>query len=141
MLLEDESADGISCEGELDERIPAFPMDIAQMKQVFLNIAQNAAQATRAGGSICVSTQLLTDDAGRSARIEIRDTGEGIRPKDLGQIFSPFFSTKTYGTGLGLVIAKQIVEDHGGSIEAESQVGEGTTIRITLPIDGKPEGK
>ncbi len=144
MLLEDDSAEGIQCEGHLDPRLPAFPMDIAQMKQVCLNIAQNAAQATSEGGSISISTRLLDDGDGngneRFAQIEFQDTGEGIRPKDLDQIFSPFFSTKTYGTGLGLVIAKQIVEDHGGHIEAESQVGEGTLIRIILPIDRKPEG-
>ncbi len=140
MLRKDESATGLELEGTCDPAIPAFPIDIAQMKQVCLNIAQNAAQATAAGGTVSLSTQRLIDDDNRMACIEIRDTGAGIKPKNLDQIFSPFFTTKTYGTGLGLVISKQIVEDHGGQIEAESVVGEGTTIRIILPIDRNSGG-
>jgi PAS domain S-box-containing protein len=140
MLSRDEAAEGVEVRVEPDDHLPAFPMDIAQMKQVCLNIAQNAAQATEPGGSILLRTELLNEEDIRSVRVEVKDTGEGIRAQDLDQIFSPFFTTKTYGTGLGLVISKQIIEDHGGQIDAESRAGEGTVIRITLPIDRKQEG-
>lgn len=142
MLREDEAAEGVAIEVDADDRIPPFPMDVAQMKQVLLNVAQNAAQATEAGGTITMRTRLLTGDEAeaRHAEVEITDTGAGIRAKDLDQVFTPFFTTKTYGTGLGLVISKQIVEDHGGRIEAESEVDEGTTMRIVLPVDRKREG-
>jgi signal transduction histidine kinase len=72
---------------------------------------------------------------GKTAGVEISfaDTGEGIDPAALQRIFEPFFTTKTGGTGLGLAITQRIIESHGGSIEVESAVGKGTTIRVRLP--------
>lgn len=139
MVEEDGASDGIDWNIHPSPDIPEFQLDIAQMKEVCLNIFQNAVQATSSGGSIEVLAEYLGDQEEPSVQIEIRDTGEGIREKDLEQLFTPFFTTKTYGTGLGLVISKQIVEDHGGKIVAESRESEGTTIRITLPIRSKAE--
>jgi signal transduction histidine kinase len=140
MVVEVETAARIDWSVELASDIPAFPLDIAQMKQVCLNVIQNAVQATQSGGAITITTRLQEEEGERSVEVQVQDTGEGIRPKDLDQIFTPFFTTKTYGTGLGLVISKQIIEDHGGRIQAESRESEGTTIRITLPVNGKSEG-
>jgi len=73
--------------------------------------------------------------------VEIEDSGEGISPDHLEHLFSPFFTTKTYGTGLGLAVCRRIVEDHGGQIDAHSRVGEGTTMRIRLPAYIQEEGR
>ena len=67
--------------------------------------------------------------------VEVSDSGAGIRPSDLERIFEPFFTTKPSGTGLGLPIAKQIIEMHGGTVTVQSREGSGTTIRILLPIN------
>jgi len=66
-------------------------------------------------------------------RITVSDTGRGVRPEQIEQIFTPFFTTKTQGTGLGLAICKQIIEHHGGTIMVESRLGEGTSFIIELP--------
>ena len=74
------------------------------------------------------------DDDANWCEIVIEDTGQGIAQKDLGKIFDPFYTTKTNGTGLGLSIVYRIVEDHGGTIVAESRPGQGTKFRIRLPM-------
>jgi signal transduction histidine kinase len=71
------------------------------------------------------------------ARIEVADTGRGIRPEDLVKVFEPYFSTKETGTGLGLAIVKKVVDDHGGTIDVKSKPGEGTKFTITLPLSRK----
>jgi signal transduction histidine kinase len=105
-----------------------------QLNQVFMNLLVNASQAIEKKGKITVST-------GRSSQndavaIEISDTGRGIPPEHLGRIYDPGFTTKGagVGTGLGLSIVYQIVKDHGGEIEVESEVGKGTTVRVILPV-------
>ena len=85
------------------------------------------------GGKIRVGIRRERQD---SLRVSIGDTGKGIPREDLEKVFEPFFSTKRKGTGLGLSIVHQIVEGHGGDIQVESQEGEGTSFRITLPIKG-----
>jgi signal transduction histidine kinase len=71
--------------------------------------------------------------AARRLVVRVNDTGEGIAAADLGQIFEPFFSTKSGGTGLGLALVHRIVQDHGGEIDVQSRPGTGTTFTITLP--------
>jgi signal transduction histidine kinase len=111
------------------------------MKQVFMNLILNAIQAMREGGSIFISTRLISrDEAGRSGQfvqVEIRDTGIGIPAENLDHIFDPFFTSKDEGSGLGLSISHQIVQEHGGYVTVESKVGVGTTFFINLPT-GKP---
>jgi CheY-like chemotaxis protein len=108
----------------------------ARLGQVFLNLIVNAAQAIPDGDSernkITVTT--FTDDAG-AAIVEIADTGSGIRPEDVANLFTPFFTTKPpgIGTGLGLPICQRIVAQMGGAIHVESEIGKGTTFRVTLP--------
>jgi nitrogen fixation/metabolism regulation signal transduction histidine kinase len=113
--------------------------DRSKIKIALRNIVINAIEAIRGRGEIEIRASRGQD----SVRLEIRDTGAGIPNEVLKKIFDPYFSTKDVGTGLGLPIAKKIVEDHGGSIRAESEVGKGTAIFITLPAGpaaGDPGG-
>ncbi len=100
------------------------------------NLCLNAVQAMPDGGELRVGAQSLRDRGGR-LQISITDTGQGIAETDLPHIFEPFFSTKPEGSGIGLALVYRVVEEHGGSIEVRSRVGEGTTFVLTLPA---PEG-
>ncbi|MBI3328732.1 MAG: PAS domain S-box protein [Nitrospinae bacterium] len=104
----------------------------AQLEQVFLNLLVNAWQAMPDGGRITVGTR----GDGEQAVVEIRDTGCGIPEEHLGRLFEPFFTTKSpeQGTGLGLAVTHRLITMHGGRIEIASQVNEGTTAIITLPL-------
>lgn len=108
-----------------------------KINQVFTNIIFNAVQAMGEKGNL----ELTTKRQGDLAKISIRDTGPGIPADILDRIFDPFFTTKKVGegTGLGLSISYGIVEEHGGTLEVDSVVGEGTTFNITLPIKPKSE--
>jgi signal transduction histidine kinase len=83
------------------------------------------------GGSLTIKLSREAD--GARARIDITDTGRGIPPENISQVFEPYFSTKETGTGLGLAIVKKTVDDHGGSISVTSKEGTGTTFTIILP--------
>lgn len=104
--------------------------DFIRMKQVISNIVVNAIQSISKQGLI----KIKSEEENKFVRIEIKDNGCGIKPEILPKIFSPFFSTKERGTGLGLALCAKIIDAHGGQIKAESTVGEGTTITIWLPI-------
>jgi signal transduction histidine kinase len=117
-------------------------MDSEKIKQVFLNLLANALDFTPQGGKIDIITkqQLDKDNHHPTVLIEVTDNGVGIPPSDINNIFDPYFTTKHKssmhkGTGLGLFIAYQHVQDHRGNIEAKSKVHEGTTFLITLPAD------
>jgi signal transduction histidine kinase len=119
------------------EEFPATPvmvnMDHDEIKQVFINIAYNALQAMPSGGEFHVRLSTKRDNL---AVVEFGDTGVGITPENLDKIFEPFFSTKENGngTGLGLSISYRIIQNHDGTIEAASQVGQGTVFSVTLPL-------
>jgi signal transduction histidine kinase len=98
---------------------------------VFLNILQNAIEAVQEGGTIRVRT--WADRVGY-VNIEFTDSGEGISKKALARIFTPFFTTKEDGSGLGLAFAHRIVRDHGGDISVASPKGEGATFLVKLPV-------
>ena len=100
------------------------------MEQLFLNLLLNAAQALEPGGVISVDVR--TDD--QAVDVSIRDTGVGIAEELLEQVFEPLFSTRSDGTGLGLTIAGRIAESHGGEIQIESRLGEGTSVTVRLPV-------
>jgi signal transduction histidine kinase len=138
--------EGIHISQDLADNLPTMRLDRQQIKQAFLNLFLNAMDAiTAAGGRIRVTTRLLNKPNGcPRVHIEIADNGSGISSNDLEHIFDPFFTTKHKsdeheGTGLGLVIVHQIVEQHSGHIEVESQAGRGTTFVISLPVN--PESK
>lgn len=111
--------------------------DPAQLKQALLNLILNAIESMSDGGIISIKTTLRQDNY---LEIEISDEGCGIAEKDIKHIFDPFFSTKESGTGLGLSIAYQIIKNHKGKIEVESELGKGTTFRIRLPLAQQSEG-
>jgi two-component system NtrC family sensor kinase len=123
-----------------DPGLPPVYGDADLVKQVLLNIVVNARQAIEGPGRVDVTTRLVRDadgpDAPAQVEVAVRDTGSGIAPEHLAHIFDPFFTTKEVGkgTGLGLSVSYGIVKSHGGSIEVESAVGEGSTFRIRLPV-------
>ena len=112
------------------EGLKAVEHDPGQIHQVLLNLILNALQAIEGPGEVQVSVQQRDG----SAVVTVRDTGKGIAAEHLPNIFRPFFTTKGKGTGLGLSLAHRIVEDHGGRIEVESLVGEGSRFSVLLPL-------
>jgi PAS domain S-box-containing protein len=133
-LMEREIGDrDILVERELADGLPRILLDRAQMKQVFYNVIKNALQAMQSGGILRIRTE--ADEA--YVTISFVDTGHGIAPEQIGQLFEPYFTTKQNGTGLGLMIVQRIVREHGGTIDVESDKDRGTTFRIRLPIHEK----
>ena len=114
-----------------------FVADAQQMKQVLINLIQNAADSIEVDGTITLrarqDTRRLEDCASDVVVLEVQDTGGGISPDVQNRLFDPFFSTKQGGTGLGLSIAAQIVNNHHGKLEFQTQPGQGTTFAIILP--------
>jgi two-component system, sporulation sensor kinase E len=121
---------GLNVKEDLARRLPISPLDPAQIKTVLVNLIKNAMQAMTRGGTLTVQTGSGAD----SVWISVSDTGRGIPADKINHIFEPFYTTKKKGTGLGLMIVQRIVRQHGGHIELESRVGEGTTFRIRLPL-------
>jgi two-component system NtrC family sensor kinase len=140
LLLESRCAKaGIRLERRLDPALPAIGADSGQLLQVLVNLVVNALQATPAGGTIAVSTER----AGDFVVLAVADTGAGMAPEVLRQVFIPFFTTKPIGegTGLGLSVVHGIVTAHGGRIEAESRPQKGSRFRVFLPIAGPVEDR
>jgi len=109
-------------------------VDPHQIQQVLMNLMLNAIQATSAGGEVRIRTRPEGNHGG-DARVclTIQDTGKGMTAEDVSKVFDPFYSTKAHGTGLGLSIARQIVEQHEGTIRVESEPGVGTAVTLELP--------
>ena len=124
---------GIDLQTRLQDDMPPVDCDAGQIQQAVLVLLVNATEAMPHGGLLEVATG-LDPSAGR-ARIQVRDTGMGIPPEVLSQIFDPFFTTKEdqQRTGLGLAVARSIIEQHGGEIAVDSTPGQGTRFVITLP--------
>ncbi len=124
----------------LDDALPQIKVDINKIKQVFTNLILNALDAMSDGGVLKIVSQLSGD--GKCVEVSFEDSGKGIPKEHLRKIFDPFFSTKgTKGTGLGLSISYGIVQQHGGTIDVESEVGKGTKITICLPLYEKENAK
>jgi len=109
---------------------PRLPLDGNQMKQAFYNLIKNAYQAMGTDGVLTVRSSV--DE--REVTISFSDTGEGISAEVMSNIFQPYFSTKRSGTGLGLLIVRRIIREHGGEIELQSEEGVGTTTTVHLPL-------
>jgi signal transduction histidine kinase len=115
---------------EMSEGLPPIDADADQLQQVFINLINNSLDAMPLGGELRVSTALDRD----LVVIALTDSGEGIAEDQIDLIFDPLFSTKhSRGTGLGLTIVKQIISEHNGEVEVESEPGKQTTFRIRLP--------
>ncbi|MDD4179044.1 MAG: ATP-binding protein [Candidatus Margulisbacteria bacterium] len=108
--------------------VPAFKGDVDSLREVFVNLMQNAIEAMAHGGTLTVRT--YTEEG--HAVVEIADTGKGVPPEIREKIFDPFFSSRHEGVGLGLSIAYRIVREHGGDMKFSSEVGKGTTFKITF---------
>jgi|1186.fasta_scaffold04640_2 signal transduction histidine kinase len=121
---------GIEIALHKDPSLPEIEHDSDQIHQVLLNLLLNSIQATDQGGKIVVTMERQPS----TAVIEVTDNGRGITPEHLPNIFRPFFTTKGEGTGLGLSLARRIVEEHQGRIDVTSTVGEGTTFAVVLPL-------
>lgn len=121
----------IAVECRLDRDLPPITGVSDQLKQVFLNVILNALQAMPSGGKLTVQTGRR--EQGGEVFAVLTDTGTGIPPEEIGRIFEPFYTTRPEGSGLGLAISYGIVERHGGRIEVQSRIGQGSTFTIVLP--------
>jgi signal transduction histidine kinase len=121
----------VALEVDAPATVPAVVADPGQLEQVLVNLLMNACDACAPGGHVQVRAHARDEQIA----LEVRDDGSGIAPEHLPHVLDPFFTTKKrgQGTGLGLTIAADIVKNHGGRLELESVVGEGTTIRVLLP--------
>ncbi len=109
--------------------------DDVQLQQVIINLLLNALEAMETNGTLTLATEVLNaEDGGRVLKIRIQDTGSGIAPENASRLFDPFFTTKKNGTGLGLAICQRIIQEHRGVIHAESEIGQGSTFSIHLPL-------
>jgi PAS domain S-box-containing protein len=126
---------GVEAVEEYARDLDLVPADEGQIKQVFLNLISNAAQAMPAGGTL----HLRVARQGEEVAVAIKDTGTGMPAEVREHLFEPFFTTKPGGTGLGLSVSLGIVQQHGGRITVESEVGQGSTFTVWLPAGGAGE--
>jgi signal transduction histidine kinase len=141
MVRRQRAVDNITFAEHYEPDLPLAEVDVPRIKQVFINIVNNALYAMSDVGVLSVRTAV----ADGQVRVEFGDTGSGIAPEHLDRIFDPFFTTKpdVSGTGLGLSVSLGIVQSHGGTIEAKSEVGKGSTFTIKLPAlaPGREKGR
>lgn len=127
-----------------DEDTPPLWLDMVQIEQILLNLCLNAIQAMPEGGILSLAGRRIQSPVSDKntyqwVELSISDTGAGIAPDQLEHIFQPFYTTKAHGIGLGLSITRRLIEDHGGHIRLESQLGYGTTVIIHLPLINAPD--
>ena len=121
---------GVTLAQHFDPAIDTVDTDSDKLWQVLVNLIRNARQAMPDGGNLTIFTS--TNETELS--ISVRDTGKGIAPENMPKLFTPFFTTKAEGTGLGLVLVQQIISEMGGKISCQSESGRGTTFTITFPL-------
>jgi PAS domain S-box-containing protein len=120
---------GIRAEALVEDGLPRAVGNAENLKQCLINLVKNSLEAMPGGGSLIIRCRRDGD----MVRISVEDTGRGIAPEIRPQIFNPFFSTKDSGAGLGLAMTSKIIDEMGGKVELKSQVGEGTTVTLSLP--------
>jgi signal transduction histidine kinase len=123
----------IVVEQELRSDLPLLRIDRDQMKQVFYNVIKNSLEAMKRGGIL----RIRTDRDDTHVLVSFVDTGSGMSAENLSRVFEPYFTTKASGTGLGLLIVRRIVREHGGELSIESSEGKGVTLTIRLPYVDK----
>ncbi len=131
LLADQLAAGGVAVTYRPGIKLPDVEVDAKQIEQVMRNLVINAAQAMQDGGKLEIETGPARGMPGVCVRFA--DTGTGIHPDRLDDVFQPFYTTKTKGTGLGLSIVRKILENHGGYVEVQSRLGLGTTFSVTLP--------
>ncbi len=119
----------IVVEQELRSDLPLLELDRDQMKQAFYNVIKNSFEAMKSRGILRIRTDM--DDS--HVVVRFTDSGGGMSPENLSRVFEPYFTTKTSGTGLGLLIVRRIVREHGGELSIESSAGKSLTVTIRLP--------
>ncbi len=122
-------AKDIRCHKSLSREVPQANVDPIKLKQAFLNVIRNAIEAIGTGGELTIASRL----DGEQIEIVVKDSGKGMTAEELDQLYTPFFTTKAVGTGLGLAYAQQVVLEHDGEIRCQSAPGDGTTFTIALP--------
>jgi len=139
-LLEKQAAvRNIKVVKDLDKALPFIVVDKNKMQQVVSNLVINACEAMPDGGTLTIATR--PGDDGRRIELRVSDTGVGIPKSNMGQLFDPFFTTKSHGTGLGLAVSYGIVQQRGGTIEVESEVGKGSAFTVKLPLKETAENR
>lgn len=121
----------IEVELELEDDLPPLLTDAKYLKQALLNVVKNAVEAIQEHGEIRIRT---SQNADGDVVIEVIDNGKGIPEENMGKIFEPYFTTRKFGTGLGLVIVYKVIKEFGGEIKVKSEEGAGTAFTITLPV-------
>lgn len=127
----DFSRKGVVVNFRCDPSLPQIDADAAKMGQVLRNLFRNAIDAMPRGGQLSIRTEAHQN----CVLIEVADQGIGISEEDLSKLFTPFFTTKSHGTGLGMCNVQRIVEAHGGTVSVKSRIGHGTTVTIELPLN------
>jgi signal transduction histidine kinase len=130
-MLEVEMEEHTICiERQLDAQMPLLSLDENQIRRVLINLMRNAMQAMPEGGTITVSTVHENE----WVTVEIADTGIGISDDDIDKLFDAFFSSKSTGSGLGLTVSAQIINNHGGTIEVKRREPKGTVFIVKIPL-------
>jgi two-component system, NtrC family, nitrogen regulation sensor histidine kinase NtrY len=133
--LKDESK-AIMLNVDLDDSLTEISLDPDLFHRVVSNLVLNAIDAMPQGGTLTLRTR----NTGDRARLEISDTGTGLTPEERERIFTPYYTTKQHGTGLGLAVVQSVVSDHHGTISVNSETGRGTTFIIDLPKHAEDSG-
>ncbi len=145
LLLQKESPlmKNIQIKLNYDPSLPLVEADEGKLKQVFLNLIQNSMEAMKRNGTLTVSTKLYADfqilskkqrAAIRMILVEIKDTGEGLSDDIINKLFTPFFTTKSNGSGLGLFISQKIIDEHRGRLKLKKNKDKGTTAQVYIPL-------
>jgi signal transduction histidine kinase len=129
--------DGVTVTLDIPETIPPLRVDALQLQQVLKNFISNGVEAMPEGGTLAIRAGENRQE--NTVYLSVQDSGSGMPTEDLARLFQPLFTTKARGIGLGLVVAKNLIEANGGTIMVESAVGQGTTFTVVLPMDN-PEG-
>jgi signal transduction histidine kinase len=135
LLRSEASWYSISIHGELAAGLPRIMADRVQLQQVLMNLMLNGIEAIKGRGTVGELTITSQQDDDRRLLIAVRDTGVGLQPEQMEQVFHAFFTTKPHGTGMGLSISRSIIESHGGRLWASTNSGRGATFQFTLPIE------
>jgi len=131
------NAGGVKLVKEFPEEIPQIHGDYHQLRQVFSNLINNAYQSMKGQGMLSLRLHSIAKNGASYVRVEVEDTGGGIDPQNLHNIFNPFYTTKDSSLGLGLPIVHKIITSHRGQIEVDNQPGIGVNFIITLPASEK----
>lgn len=134
ILTSDPSWESVEIVRDFDGDLEPIRCDTQQLKQVFINLLMNAFEAMHGQGKIQLKTKRVVHGGQPFATVSITDTGGGIDPAIIDNIFNPFFTTKERGTGLGLAISNKIITNHSGRIEIENVAGRGVTFVVYLPL-------